>query len=83
VSASTGPSTTQGRLYRGQLWEGPLEPLTSGLPEWFDGNLNTHCLAVYEGTVYAGFGDTVWASADEGETWSEIVSGLPKITCLA
>lgn len=83
VSASTGPSTARGRLYRGALWEGPLEPATDGLPEWFDGNLNTHCLAVVDGTVYVGFDDTVWASTDAGETWQEVASGLPRITCLA
>jgi hypothetical protein len=83
VSASTGPSTTQCRLYRGALWEGPFEPMTHGLPEWFEGTLNTHCLAIHEGTVYAGFDDTVWASEDGGDTWSEAVTGLPKITCLA
>jgi len=83
VSASTGPSTSRGRLYRGALWEGALEPVTGGLPEWFEGNLNTHCLAVHEETVYAGFGDTVWASEDGGDTWSEAATGLPKITCLA
>ena len=83
VSASTGPSTRRGRLYRGDLWEGPLEPVGDGLPEWFEGNLNTHCLAVVNGTVYAGFDDTVWASADVGATWQEAASGLPRITCLA
>ena len=83
VSASTGPRTTQGRLYRGDLWEGPLEPLTDGLPEWFDGNLNTHCLVIKGDTVFAGHGDTVWRSDDGGGAWTEAASGLSQITCLA
>ncbi len=82
ISASNGPSTSQGRLYAGDLWEGPLEPVTSGLPQWFDGNLDTHCIAVRGGAAYVGFGDTVWQSADGGETWAEATGGLPEITCL-
>ena len=83
VSASTGPSTSRGRLYRGDLWDGPLEPVTNGLPEWFDGNLNTACLVVNGGSVFAGLGDTVWQSDDAGDSWTEIATDLPMITCLA
>lgn len=83
VSASTGPSTTRGRLYRGALWEGGFEPLTNGLPEWFGENLNTHCLVAKENDLYAGQGGTVWHSDDGGDSWVEAVGGLPKITCVA
>jgi hypothetical protein len=34
-------------------------------------------------TVFLGFEDTVWSSEDAGENWSELVTGLPEITCLA
>jgi hypothetical protein len=83
VSASTGPDTRRARLYRGDLWEGDLEPCTGGLPEWFEYNVDTHCLAGRAGSVYVGLGDTVWASIDLGESWVVAVSGLPEITCLA
>ena len=83
VSASTGPSTSRGRLYRGDLWDGPLEPVTNGLPDWFDGNLNTACLVVNGGSVFAGLGDTLWQSDDAGDSWTEIATDLPMITCLA
>lgn len=83
ISASTGPSTSRGRLYQGELWEGQLQPLSNGLPEWFEGNLNTSCLIALENKVFAGFGETVWVSEDRGDTWTEAFSGLPKITCLA
>lgn len=83
VSASTGPSTSRGRLYRSQLWEGSFEPLSNGLPEWFDDNLNTHCLVSTEDGLFAGLGDTVWVSQDEGNSWDTVASDLPKITCLA
>lgn len=83
VSASTGPSTNRGRLYRGSLWDGPLEPIHDGLPDWFEGNLNTHCLILHEGDLYAGFGPTVWRSSDMGESWESVTTELPKVTCLA
>ena len=83
VSASTGPRTSKGRLYKGGLWEGPLEPVTDGLPEWFEGNLNTSCLTAKGDKVYAGVGDTVWMSGDDGDSWTEAVTGVSKVTCLA
>jgi hypothetical protein len=83
ISASTGPSTSRGRLYQGDLWEGPFQPLSNGLPEWFESNLNTSCLITLENKVFAGLGDKVWMSEDRGDTWTEALSGLPKITCLA
>ncbi|MDX1746170.1 MAG: hypothetical protein R3324_09555, partial [Halobacteriales archaeon] len=64
ISASTGPSTSKGRLYRTDLWEGPLEPIHDGLPDWFDDNLNTHCLVEHEASLYTGLGSTVWRSDD-------------------
>lgn len=82
ISASTGPGTERGRLYRGGLWEGRFEPLMRGLPEWFDGNLNTHCLLVRKDSVYAGHGETVWCSDDGGDTWEIARSGLDSINCL-
>jgi hypothetical protein len=83
LSASTGPFSKQARLYRGNLTSGPFEACTKGLPEWFDENLDTHRLAVVDGVAYAGHGDTVWRSDDEGVSWSEARSGLPEVTCLA
>ncbi len=83
VSASTGPRTTNGRLYRGELASGALVQCTSGLPEQFAENLNTHCLAVVGDSVYAGVGNSVWRSDDLGESWGVVADDLPKITCLA
>lgn len=82
VSASTGPRSNRARLYRGDPWSGTFEPLTEGLPEWFDANLDTHCLVVRDGVAYAGHGDTVWRSDDAGDTWEVAADGLPGITCL-
>ena len=83
ISASTGPGTKQGRLYTGDLWDGGFEPVTEGLPEWFGENLNSYCLLAKDDNLYVGVGDTVWRSDDSGETWEELVTGIPKVTCLA
>jgi len=83
VSASTGPRTKRARLYRGDLWSGGFEPLTTGLPEWFDSNLDTHCLVARDDGLFAGLGDTVWRSDDGGDTWEVAGSGLSQIRCLA
>jgi hypothetical protein len=83
ISASTGPRSNQARLYRAGLSTGPFEVCHDGLPEWFDDNLDTHCLAALDGSVYAGHGGTVWRSDDHGGHWAEVVSGLPRINCLA
>ena len=82
ISASSGPSTSRGRIYRGALWSGAMEPSHRGLPEWFDGNVNTHCLVVHDGSIFVGFDDTVWTSDDRAETWEVAKAGLPRITCL-
>jgi hypothetical protein len=60
-----------------------LEPLTTGLPDWFEDNVNTHCLLAKDGLVYVGCGDTVWVSEDAGASFTAMVTDLPKITCLA
>jgi hypothetical protein len=83
LSASTGPRSNRARLYRGDLTSGPFAPCVEGLPEWFDENLDSHCLAVVDGVAHAGQGDTVWRSEDQGVSWTEVRTGLPRITCVA
>ena len=83
ISASTGPRSNRARLYRGELTTGPFEHCRHGLPEWFDDNVDSHCLAVLDGSIFAGHGGTVWRSDDLGGSWAEVVSGLSRITCLA
>lgn len=82
-SASTGPRTDRGRLYSCPLWEDDISPVTDGLPEWFDDNIDTNCLVVRGSTAYVGHGDTVWRSDDKGANWSVLATRLGKITCLA
>lgn len=82
ISASQGPNGGHSRLYRGNLRGGPLEPCEQGLPASFQGNVDTHCLTAGPDGFFAGNGETVWGSADRGETWEVAVTGVPTITCL-
>ena len=82
VSASNGPRATEGRAYRTTIHGDGFDLLTGGLPD-FHGNIDTHCLGVVDGRVYLGHGGSGWASEDDGDTWVEMVGGLPHITCVA
>lgn len=85
LSASTGPSSTSAAVYRGSLHGDELVRCTTGLPEWFPANVDSRCLAARnDGTVVLGApGGEVYASADEGETWTRLVTGLPTIRAVA
>lgn len=85
LSASTGPSSASAAVYRGGLHRAPLVRCTTGLPGWFRSNVDSRCLAAgNDGTVVVGApGGEVYASADEGETWKRLVTGLPAIRAVA
>jgi photosystem II stability/assembly factor-like uncharacterized protein len=85
VSASRGPEGRQAAVYRQPLAEGalagaPLERCTPGLPDWFDDNIDTGCLAAAGRDVAFGTAQgALWASADEGRHWALLAQGLPEI----
>jgi hypothetical protein len=82
VSASRGPRGGQAAVYRGGLAGGRFERLTSGLPDWFDDNIDTYVLDTPPDGPVAAFGTSdgrLFASDDRGATWGEIASGLPSI----
>jgi hypothetical protein len=82
VSASDGPRGGRGSVYRGDLKGGRLERCRTGLPEWFDDNIDTYCLdALPQGSFVAlGTSDgRVFASDDAGVAWVELASGLPPV----
>ena len=83
VSASTGPRTSDGRLYRGHLADGGFTQCVTGLPDHFDQNVDTHCVLATKDAVYVGVGDSVWQSADSGSSWSVAANGLARVTSLA
>jgi hypothetical protein len=85
ASASTGPRGGRAAVYRRPLaGAGPFVRCTEGLPEWFEANIDTFCLAA-AGTL-AAFGTeegSVFVSEDEGQTWRVVAEGLPAVRCLA
>jgi len=84
VSASNGPRGGRSAVYRGSRGGGPLERCGAGLPEWFDDNVDSLCLDAAPDHGLAAFGveGRVFASTDEGSTWSEVASGLTGIRCV-
>lgn len=78
VSASTGPRSQHGALYRRPLEGGePLSRCEKGLPEWVAGNIDTYCLAASGPmAAFAGPDGAVFVSDDAGASWQQEGSGL-------
>jgi hypothetical protein len=82
VTASTGPSTRDGRLYRARLGEG-FTPCRDGLPESFPYNLDTGSLAAHGGQVAVGTTDgQVWCSRDGGESFDKLTERVGHVRVL-
>jgi hypothetical protein len=81
VSASNGPRGGRAAVYRRAVGAGePLERCRTGLPEWFDGNIDSAWLdATPELAAFGTSDGRVFASADEGSTWEEMAAGLPSV----
>jgi hypothetical protein len=82
VSASRGPRGGRAAVYRGALGGGRLERCRTGLPEWFDDNIDSYCLDANPDRPFAAFGTSdgrVFASEDAGRSWGEFASGLPSV----
>ena len=71
VSASDGPFTKRGAVYRAQLGTAFVR-CQVGLPKWFPGNVDTGHLDAAGGRVVIGFGENVHVSEDDGESWRTI-----------
>jgi len=84
LSASTGPRGGQAAVYRRPLdGDEPFERCVAGLPEWFQGNIDTHCLAASGNAVAFGTEDgEVFLSEDEGRTWDNAATGLAPVRAL-
>jgi hypothetical protein len=79
LSASSGPRGGRAAIYRGNLAGGRLERCRAGVPEWFDDNVDTHCLDALPDGSFAAFGTTdgrLFGSADTGATWEPLADGL-------
>jgi hypothetical protein len=70
VSASDGPFTSNGAVYRSRGGS-RFTRCEGGLPDRFDGNVDSGALDAAGGRVALGFEDRVYVSDDEGETWRE------------
>ena len=82
VTASTGPSTRDGRLFRASLGSA-FEPCRGGLPESFPYNLDTGSLAARGGEVAVGTPDgQVWRSHDSGETFEMVTERVGRVRTL-
>ncbi len=84
ISASTGPRTSQGALYRKPLGSPqPFEKRHQGLPEWFPANIDTHCLvAAGDSAAFGSAGGKVFLSEDRGMSWSLLAQDLPPVRCM-
>jgi hypothetical protein len=80
VTASEGPNRGRAALYR--LNDGTFEKLTGGLPEWFEGNIDTHCLGASDDRVAFGTAEgDVYLSEDSGDSFECVARGSP-VRCL-
>jgi photosystem II stability/assembly factor-like uncharacterized protein len=82
VTASTGPETTDGRLYRCHLGDS-LEPCSGGIPESFPFNLDSGSIAASAGQVALGTRDgRVFRSGDSGSTWTLAAGRMRRVSVL-
>jgi hypothetical protein len=73
VSASTGPFTHDGRVYRWDATAGTFDPCNGGLPSHFDGNVDSYWIASSDAVVACASPEgTVYRSDDAGVTWREM-----------
>jgi hypothetical protein len=87
ATASTGPGTSEGAVYRRPLGD-PQAPFvrcgeSGGLPASFPHNIDTFELAAAGGLVAVGTptGD-VYLSEDSGATWRTLATALPGVRCV-
>jgi len=84
LSASTGPRGGRAAVYRREPGGDVFDKCGGGLPEWFAGNVDSHCLAAAGGTVVFGTGEGgVFLSEDGGLSWEMAAEGLGPVTSAA
>jgi hypothetical protein len=71
VSASDGPFTRHGAVYRAQIGSAFVR-CEEGLPRWFPGNVDTSHLDARGGRAAIAFGRVVHISEDDGRSWHDI-----------
>jgi photosystem II stability/assembly factor-like uncharacterized protein len=79
VSASTGPFTHSGALYRWDDDARVFERCDRGIPTTFDGNVDSHWIAATDEVVACiGPNATVYRSDDSGASWRVLATGLAR-----
>lgn len=82
LTASTGPETNDGRLFRAPIG-GSFVQCRGGLPESFPFNLDTATVTARAGQVALGTPDgRVFRSRDSGEHWELACAGMPPVRVL-
>jgi hypothetical protein len=84
LSVSTGFHGRRSALYRRPLDGVRFERCRAGLPDWFDDNIDTACLAAGGPLVVFGTTDgRVYRSVDAGAQWELTLKGVPPVGCVA
>lgn len=84
LSVARGPGGQEAAVYQRDL-DGaePFARSRDGLPDNFDGNVDSHTLAA-DGTfaAFASPDGSIYCSEDGGHTWEQTLSGLPRVYAL-
>ena len=83
LSASDGPRGDHSAIYRSDVEGRSFERSTQSVPEWFEKNIDSLCLDAFPDGSLAAFGTEdgrLFASADQGRSWSQVANGLPEVT---
>lgn len=85
LSASDGPGSGRAALYRTDRDAASCERCRVGLPDWFEGNIDSHCLdALPDGSfsAFASESGDLFSSTDQGATWSRMAEDLAGPRCV-
>ena len=85
LSASAGPGGGRAALYRSAVDAAAFERCKEGLPEWFQGNIDSLCLDALPDGSLAAFGTDageIYASTDNGSAWRRLAEGLAGVRCV-
>jgi hypothetical protein len=83
LSASTGPRGGRAALYRREPGADVFERCADTLPNWFPGNIDSHCLAARGGTTaFVTEDGRGFVSDDGGGSWREVLGGKARATCV-
>jgi hypothetical protein len=83
LSASTGPRGGRAAVYRRDPEGDAFARCDGSLPEWFGGNVDSHCLAAGGGTAIFGTEEgQAFLSEDGGDSWRSVLGGSARITCV-